>query len=126
MREDQEFADITLACEDGQQLSAHRVILAASSPFFLKLLKTNKHQHQMVYMRGVRFEELVSVIDFLYYGEANIFQDNLDGFLSIAEELQLKGLTGGNAAILLKDEETVKYPHNSNVKNKETPKLNSQ
>ena len=34
-------------------------------------------------------------MDFLYFGEANVFQDNLDAFLTIAEELRLKGLTGG-------------------------------
>ena len=33
-REDNDFADVTLACEDGQQVEAHKVILAASSPFF--------------------------------------------------------------------------------------------
>ena len=32
-------------------------------------------------------------MDFLYFGEANIFQDNLDPFLALAEELKLKGLT---------------------------------
>ena len=31
---------------------------------------------------------------FFYLGEANVFQDNLDSFLAIAEELQLKGLVG--------------------------------
>ena len=31
LREDHEFADVTLACEDGQQIEAHKVILAASS-----------------------------------------------------------------------------------------------
>ena len=34
LREDNEFADVTLACEDGQQIRAHKVILAASSPPF--------------------------------------------------------------------------------------------
>ena len=29
-----------------------------------------------------------------YHGEANVFQENLDSFLAIAEELQLKGLMG--------------------------------
>ena len=42
-----------------------------------------------------------STWDFLYYGEANIYQENLDTFLNIAEEFQLKGLNGtadgGNA-----------------------------
>ena len=37
LREDNEFADVTLASEDGQQIEAHKVILAASSPFFQKL-----------------------------------------------------------------------------------------
>ena len=34
LRNDKEFADVTLACEDDLQTEAHRVILAASSPFF--------------------------------------------------------------------------------------------
>ena len=45
-------------------------------------------------MKGTKFENLLATIDFLYYGEANVFQENLDSFLSMAEELKLKGLTG--------------------------------
>ena len=45
LREDNDFTDVTLACEDGQQVEAHKVILAASSPFFQKLLGRNKHPH---------------------------------------------------------------------------------
>ena len=44
----------------------------------------------------MKSEDLVSIIDFLYHGEANIYQENIDSFLAIAEELNLKGLTGGN------------------------------
>ena len=33
-------------------------------------------------------------MDFLYYGMANVFQENLDSFLSIAEEFEFKGLMG--------------------------------
>ena len=46
-------------------------------------------------MRGLKFEDLVAILDFLYYGEANIYQENLATFLNIAEELDLKGLSGG-------------------------------
>ena len=94
LRENNDFADVTLACEDGKQLEAHKVILAASSPFFQNLFKRNQHSHPLIYMRGMQYEELVAIVDFLYYGEANIHQDNLDSFLAIAEELQLKGLVG--------------------------------
>ena len=49
LRQDKDFNDVTLVCEDGQQVEAHKVILAASSPFFQKLLGRNKHSHPLVY-----------------------------------------------------------------------------
>ena len=94
LREDNDFTDVTLACEDGQQVEAHKVILAASSPFFQKLLGRNKHPHPLIYMRGMKSEDLLAIVDFLYRGEAKIQQENLESFLAIAEELQLKGLMG--------------------------------
>ena len=45
-------------------------------------------------MRGLKASDLVAIVDFIYNGEANIHQEDLDGFLAIAEELQLKGLAG--------------------------------
>ena len=45
-------------------------------------------------MRGVKSADLRAIVDFLYQGEANVFQDDLDSFLAIAQELKLKGLTG--------------------------------
>merc|ERR1712129_332642 len=94
LREDRDFADVTLACEDGQQVEAHKVILASSSPFFLNILKRNKHPYPLIYMRGLKAEDLAAMIDFLYFGEANVYQESLDSFLAVAEELQLKGLMG--------------------------------
>ena len=89
-----DFSDVTLACEDGQQIEAHRVILAASSPFFQNLLKINKQAYPIIYMKGMKSEDLISIVDFLYCGEANVYQENLDYFLAIAEDLKLKGLMG--------------------------------
>ena len=96
LREDKDFTDVTLACGDGQQIEAHKVILAAQSPFFQGLFKCNKRPNQLVYMRGVIYENLVAIVDFLYHGEANVFQENLDSFLAIAEDLKLKGLMAEN------------------------------
>ena len=95
LRKDVEFTDVTLACEDGNQVEAHKLVLATSSPFFHNLMKRNKHAHPLIYMRGMKFENLLAIVDFLYYGEANIYQENLDTFLNIAQELDLKGLNGG-------------------------------
>ena len=94
LRQDKEFTDVTLVCEDGQQVEAHKVVLVASSPFFLNILKRNKHPHPMIYMRGVKNDNLMAMVDFIYQGETNVFQDDFDSFLNFAEELQLRGLRG--------------------------------
>ena len=94
LRDDKEFTDVTLACEDGQQVEAHKLVLISSNPFFRNLLKKHKHPHPLVFMRGLKSEDLVAIIDFLYHGEANVYQENLHSFLAIAGELQLKGLHG--------------------------------
>ena len=93
LREDKDFTDVTLVCEDGQQIDTHKVILVASSPFFLNILKRSKHPHPLIYMRCVKSADLLAMVDFLYTGESNVNQENLDSFLQLAEELQLKGLT---------------------------------
>ena len=96
LRKDSYFTDVTLACEDGQQVEAHKIVLASSSPFFQNILKRNKQSHPLIYMIGMKLEDLVAMVDFLYYGEANISHENLDTFLNIAEVFELKGLDGGN------------------------------
>jgi BTB/POZ domain len=57
IRDEKEFFDITLACED-EQLSAHRVILSACSPFFKSVLRRNPHQHPLLYLKGVSFRDM--------------------------------------------------------------------
>ena len=94
LKDDKDFTDVTLASEDGCQVAAHKVVLAASSPLFHNLLKTNKHPHPLIYMRGLKVDHLAAMMDFLYYGEAKVLQENLNNFLAFANELQLKGIIG--------------------------------
>ena len=103
LKSDTDFSDVTLVCEDGQQLEAHKAILATSSPFFDNLLKKNKHPHPLIFMRGVNYDDLAAIIDFLYVGEANVYQEHLENFLSFAEDLQLKGLTKSTSPDKSKD-----------------------
>lgn len=57
-------------------------------------------------MRGVKTDQLNSIVDFLYLGEINIHQDDLNEFLALAEDLQLKGLTEDSKQAM----ETSKHP----------------
>ena len=109
LRNDEDFADVTLVSEDGTQIETHKVILVSSSPFFMEILKKNKHPHPLIYMRGLKAQDLVAMVDFLYIGEANVKQENLDAFLGLAEELKLKGLTNSSGLDNL-DQETESPP----------------
>jgi len=95
LREDKDFFDVTLACDD-QQLQAHKVILSACSPFFRTILKRNPHAHPLLYLKGVKYVDLVAVLNFMYHGEVNVAQEELNSFLAVAEELKVKGLTQNN------------------------------
>ena len=110
LRDDKEFSDVTLVCEDGQQMEAHKVIMAASSPFFEKIFQKNKHPHPLIYLRGFKSEDLVAILDFLYFGEANVYQENLDSFLAIAEQLKLEGLSGKTASDVVEQQDNCANP----------------
>jgi len=94
LRDEKELFDITLVCgETQEQVLAHKVVLAASSQFFRNILRRNPHQHPLLYLKGVKHKELVSILNFIYKGSVNIAQEELSSFLSVAEELKVKGLT---------------------------------
>jgi len=92
LRDDKDFFDITLACDD-EQIQAHKVILSACSPFFRNVLRRNPHQHPLLYLKGVKYTDLQSVLNFMYHGEVNVAQEELNSFLAVAEDLKVKGLT---------------------------------
>ena len=92
LREDRDFFDVSLVCDE-DQISAHKVILGSCSPFFRDVLRRNPHQHPLLYLKNIRFSDLESVLSFMYQGEVSVAQEQLNSFLSVAEELQVKGLT---------------------------------
>ena len=113
IREEKDFFDVTLVC-DNNQVQAHKVIIAACSPFFKSILRRNPHQHPLLYLKGVLYEDIVSVLHFMYKGEVNIAQEQLNSFLAVAEDLQVKGLTqDGNSSQSKPKTETIK-PSSSN------------
>jgi len=92
LRDDKDFFDVTLACGD-EQIQAHKIILSACSPFFRNILRRNIHQHPLLYLKGVKYTDLQSVLNFMYHGEVNVAQEDLNSFLAVAEDLRVKGLT---------------------------------
>ena len=92
IRTEKDFLDVTLVCED-DHLEAHKLILSACSPWFRSVLRRSSHQHPLVYLKGIKQQEMMSVIQIMYCGEVSVAQEDLNTFLAVAEELQVKGLT---------------------------------
>jgi len=97
IREEKDFFDVTLSVGD-RQVQAHKIILSACSPFFRGILRNNPHAHPLLYLKGVAFTDLTAVLNFMYHGEVNVAQEELNSFLAVAEDLKVKGLTQGNSS----------------------------
>lgn len=110
LRCDRQLFDVTLACED-EHIQAHKVILSACSSFFRNILvRSSNHTNLLLYLKGISSRDMESVLNFMYHGEVSVAQDDLNGFLQVAEDLKVKGLTQGNNQ---SEEEPVSKPQSS-------------
>jgi len=93
LRGDEDFFDITLITEESE-IRCHKLILGACSPHFRNIIRRlSSVQNPAIYLRGVRHEDIKNILEFMYLGMVNVAQEDLDSFLSVAQDLCIKGLT---------------------------------
>ena len=92
LRGEDDFYDVTLVTDDQHQVSAHKVVLSSCSQYFKTILRQNKHSHPLLCLEGVNTDQLNKMLDYIYHGEVQICQDNLEQFLGTAQRFQLQGL----------------------------------
>ena len=91
---DTDLSDVTLATEDNDQLAAHKVILAASSPFFKRLLEKNQNPHPLLFLMGVKTVQLRQLLSYIYLGKCDLTQEQLPAFMATGKQLEIEGLSG--------------------------------
>ena len=96
LRTERDFFDVTLVSDDEVHISSHKVVLSASSDFFKNILRKSSHSSPLIYLSGVKSKELNFVMDYIYNGEVQISQNDLDNFLDIAQKLKIDGLIAGS------------------------------
>ncbi|XP_053688693.1 sex determination protein fruitless isoform X2 [Sabethes cyaneus] len=90
--ETQSFVDVTLACEYNS-LKAHKVVLSACSAYFQKILLDNPCKHPTIILPSdICFSDLQFIIEFVYRGEIDVSEAELQSLLRTAEQLKIKGL----------------------------------
>ena len=89
---DTDSADVTLVSDDQIPFQAHRLVISASSPVLKNLLLDNPSSHPLIYLKNVNQQELGSILQFMYFGEATVDKNRTDEFLINARDLQMKQL----------------------------------
>merc|ERR1712133_133652 len=109
------YHDVTMVGDDHKQISAHKIVLSASSEYFDEILKSNIHPNPMLCFDGIDSKDLNNVLDYMYNGELKIYQKDLKRFMKIAQRFRLEGL------LVPQDQEEVKT-ENFEDKYEEDPK----
>jgi len=109
LRQDKDFLDITLISQDEVHVQAHKILLASSSSLFKNLLSKMSHGHSYLYLNGILSSQLYLLLDYIYKGEALIYQSELEQFLDAAQILKVEGLINNGNAFkdTFKEEDTI-------------------
>ena len=92
LREDNDFTDVTLVCDEDKQIKAHKVLLSSSSLLLRRILLNNPHQHPLIYLKGIEDRILQSILQFMYLGQIEIAHEDLQQFIDTAKDLEVNGL----------------------------------
>ena len=87
-----DFHDVTLITDDEKILKTHRIILAANSEYFRKIMSLTGDQTHLIVLKGVTHEVLESIMKFLYFGETAVPQNCVKRFVETANFLKIEGL----------------------------------
>jgi len=87
------YSDVTLVSDDQIQFQAHKFVLSACSSVMESLLLNNPHPHPLIYLKGVKQQELGSILELMYCGQAMVNKDRINYIFDKANELQIKHLT---------------------------------
>ena len=92
LRQEEDLFDVTLVSDDEMQIPAHKLVLSASSSFFKSIIRKNAHSHPLLYLGGINSRKLNFILDYIYHGEVQVYQEDLDGFIEAAQKLRIEGL----------------------------------
>ena len=92
LRNEEYLHDVTIVTDDNEHTVGHKLVLSASSEYFKSIFKKNKNSHPLLCLEGVSSKDVRNILDYIYNGEVQILQEDLDRFLNVAQRLRLEGL----------------------------------
>ena len=86
------FSDVTLVTDDKKTFKAHKTVLSGASDLFQELLSLDPSSQPMLFIRGVSQTEMEALLKFIYLGECQLPENQLDHFTQTGLELGVREL----------------------------------
>ena len=95
-----DLSDVTLVCDESS-FKVHKVVLSACSEVFTEIIKQTPGSNSVIYLRGIPAKQMEILVEFMYLGEAQMYDGQIEDFLNIARDLKIKGtgLSDNNASM---------------------------
>ena len=106
LRYEEYLHDVTLVSDDEKQISAHKLVLSACSDYFKNIFKNYKSSTSclLICLSGVSTHNLENMLEYMYNGEVQINQTDLDQFMEIAQKFTLQGLVSDQSSEIVKQD----------------------
>ncbi|XP_030751699.1 zinc finger and BTB domain-containing protein 8A-like [Sitophilus oryzae] len=88
---DDVLSDVTFHCRDGF-VKAHKVILAAASPYFKKVFAVHSEPKTAYILHGVTVGQMKSFMELVYRGVTDISSDMITKLCQVATEFGITGI----------------------------------
>ena len=113
------FYDVTIVGDDLKPVSAHKVVLSASSEYFSHILSAKNQANTLVCLPGANSHMIKCLIDFMYLGEVEIKQSNVTEFMRMAQNLKVEGLLFDMSSV----DEAMKQSKDQDITTLNSPKI---
>ncbi|KAI0227289.1 Kelch-like protein 38 [Lamellibrachia satsuma] len=95
LRQNEEFADVTLQSGD-VQIRCHRIVLAVATDYFKAMFRCGLQESTLATVQlTMEPEILTSIVDYMYTGEIELTIGNVERLVKAGDVLQLDGLRAG-------------------------------
>ena len=123
----EDFSDVTLVTEDRKHIKANIHILSSCSPFFQEIWKKEKHLGpKVMYLRGIQYSEMESIMQFIYLGEATFYEEHMEELLAVARSLEIKELSNSAPEIVDFDDDPIEPVIETKMMNDVTDHITKQ
>ena len=97
------MTDVTLVCDDGQEIKAHSIVLSACSSVLRDTVRCLPKTGAKVHLKTIKYQEMKHIIEFMYLGRTTVDEDTFQHFINASKLLKISNL-GSSAEDLVTEQ----------------------